>query len=68
MKKTSSLSYGSAIQYSTPIQRLLYAVIDFGVREGDIEYFLGEIFEYHCEILQLDSDLIREKVLKQLGE
>lgn len=46
--------------------RLLQAVIQSAVATKDIEYFHGETFEHHCQLLGVDSDVIREQCLARI--
>ncbi len=51
-------------QPSTEI-RLYLEVILSAVKANDLDYFLGEVFEYHCYLVGLDHNLLRETIIAE---
>lgn len=49
-------------------QNFILAIIKSGIKEKDLKYFEGEVFRYHCSLLCINSDEIKENIIKNLTE
>lgn len=52
----------------TPEQKLLREMFNSGIKEKDIEFFQGEEFRRWCELLDVDFDILSQKMIDKIED